>query len=145
MSSTEVQTLTFSVDKPFIYEVQSVSIASNEPLFHLSFKAGRTNSILSDFQSISDAQDAVPFLETELNSLPDVKVRVDKAVSGTGQDSNPWKFMVTFLEPVGPLPLLTSDNANVLQEVQGLSTLSSSVVVSYEGEYTDDFQFDASA
>ena len=144
VSSTEVQTLTFSVDKPFVYKVQSVSILSNEPLFHLSFKAGRTDSILSNFQSISEAQNALLSLETELNSLPNVKVRVDRAVSGTGQDSNPWKFRVTFLEPVGPLPLFTSDSAIILQEVQGEST-PGSVVLSYEGEYTNDIRFDASA
>jgi hypothetical protein len=32
-----------------------------------------------------------------------------------------------------------------LQEVQGESTLSRSVIISYKGEYTDDIQFDASA
>ena len=72
--------------------------------------------ILKKFQSIFEAQNTVPFLDTKLNSLPDVKVRVDKGVSGTGQDSNPWKFRVTFLEPVGPLPLLNYDNVNILQD-----------------------------
>ena len=43
------------------------------------------------------------------------------------------------------MPLLDSDNALITQVVQGESTLSGSVVLSYEGEYTDDIPFDASA
>ena len=145
ISATEVQTLTLSADKPFVYEVQSVSISSNVELFYLSYKAGRTKTIPCNFQSISEAEDAVSSIEAELNSLPHVKVRVGTVVTGTGQEGSPWKFRITFLEPVGPLPLLTSDNAIIVQEVQGGSTLAGSVVLSYEGEYSEDIQFDASA
>ncbi|KAL3774885.1 hypothetical protein ACHAW5_007303 [Stephanodiscus triporus] len=146
LSATEVQTLTLSVDKPFVYEVQSVAISVRVPSFYLSFRdAGETSSIPCNFESISDAQEAATSLEVELNSLPAIKVRVDKMVSGTGEEDNPWKFRVTFLEPVGPLPLLRSDNANIVQEVQGESTLVGSLVLSYEGDYTDDIRFDASA
>ena len=145
-SATEVQTLTLSVDKPFVFEVQSVYISSSVPSFYLSFKqAGKTNSMPCNFGSVAGAQEAVTSLEAELNSLPSVKVRVDNAVSGTGQEYNPWKFRITFLEPVGPLPLLHSDNAKIAQEVQDESTLGGSVVLSYEGEYTDNIRFDASA
>ena len=98
-----------------------------------------------NFQSISEAKDAVSSIEAELNSLPHVKVRVGTVVTGTGQEGSPWKFRITFLELVGPLPLLTSDNAIIVQEVQGGSTLAGSVVLSYEGEYSDNIQFDASA
>ena len=145
-SATEIQTITMSVDKPFLYEVQSISVSSGSTLFDLSFKSGpKTNSITCNFPTIVEARDAVPSLEAELNALPDLKVRVDTAVSGTGEVNDPWQFRVTFLEPVGPLPLLSSDNAVITQAVQGESTLSGSVVLSYEGEYTDDIPFDASA
>ncbi|KAL7532002.1 hypothetical protein ACHAXR_005653, partial [Thalassiosira sp. AJA248-18] len=143
-SATEVQTITMSADKPFIYEVQSISVSSGSESFDLSFRGTRTSSVSCNFLSIVEARDAVPSLEAELNALPDVKVRVDPAVVGTGEENNPWQFRVTFLEPVGPLPLLNSDNAVIAQSVQGESTLSGSVVLSYEGEYTDDIPFDAS-
>ena len=138
--------IAMSVDKPFIYEVQSISVSSSSASFDLSFNDGsRTNSISCNFLSIIEAREAVSSLEAEINALPDVKVRVDTVVSGTGKESSPWQFRVTFLEPVGPLPLLNSDNAYITQEVQGESTLAGSIVLSYEGEYTDDIPFDSSA
>ncbi|KAL9189871.1 hypothetical protein ACHAXT_009546 [Thalassiosira profunda] len=144
-SATEIQTVTMSVDKPFVYEVQSVSVASSSASFDLSFQSGpRTSPIACSFASVAEAQAAVPSIEAELNALPDLKVRVDTTVSGTGEDSDPWRFRVTFLEPVGPLPLLDSDRATIAQIVQGESTLQGSVVLSYEGAYTDDIPFDAS-
>jgi hypothetical protein len=130
LSATEVQILTLLVDKPFIYKVQSVFISGRVPSFSLSFKqAGITNLMPCNFGSIAEAQEAVTSLEAELNSLPSGKVWVDNVVSGTGQESNPWKFRITFLEPVGPLPLLNSENAKIVQEVQGKSTLGGSVVL----------------
>jgi len=39
-SATEIQTVTMSVDKPFIYEVQSISVSSSSASFDLSFNDG---------------------------------------------------------------------------------------------------------
>ena len=72
-------------------------------------------------------------------------MHVDDEVTGSGSDEDPWTYTVTFLEPVGPLPLLWSDNAVVSQVVQGHSTLDGTMVLSYDGQYTDDIAFDASA
>lgn len=145
-SATEIQTITMSVDKPFIYEVQSISVSNDDASFDLSFKSGpRTSSVVCNFPSIVEAREAVPSIEAELNALSDLKVRLDTAVGGTGTGSDPWTYLVTFLTPVGPLPLLNSNNAVITQEVQGESTLSGSLVLSYEGEYTTDIAFDASA
>ena len=52
---------------------------------------------------------------------------------------------MTFLEPVGALPLLESNDAEVTQIVQGQSTLDGSFVHAYEGQFTNDIPFDASA
>ena len=145
-AATEIQTITLSVDKPFVYEVQSISVLTSSSSFDLSFKSGpRTSAIPCNFASLVEAQDAVTSIEAEINALPDIKVRVDSAVGGVGEAGNPWRFKVTFLEPVGPLPLLDSNNADITQVVQGEATLGGSVVLSYEGEYTDDISFDASA
>jgi len=146
-ASTEIQTITLSVDKPFTYEQQSIAVMNSDTSFDLSFRGGPpTNMIACNFASNVEAQEAVATLEAELNSLPGVKVLVDTSVGGvTGLENNPCVFRVTFLEPVGPLPLLNSNKAVITQRVQGKSTLQGSVVLSYEGEYTDDIAFDESA
>lgn len=146
MSATEIQTIRLSADKPFTYEIQMISISSDNLSFDLSFKSGpRTNSIPCNFGTAAEASDAAGLVEAELNSLPGLKVQVDGTVSGAGMDDDPWKFRVTFREPVGPLPLLESDNAEILQVLQGDSSLIGSLVLSYQGEYTGDIPFDASA
>ncbi len=146
LSSTETQTIRLSVDKPFTYEIQTISISSDKSSFDLAFKAGpRTNPIPCNFQSMAEASEAARLVEVELNSLSSLKVRVDNAVSGAGTEDDPWMFRVTFREPVGPLPLLQSDNAFISQELQGDSSLIGSLVLSYEGEYTGDIPYDASA
>jgi len=145
-SATEVQTITLSVDKPFIYEVQSIAVSNDDASFDLSFKDGPSTSLIScNFASINEAQEAVSSIESELNALPNVKVSIDTAVGGSGLENVPWTYRVTFLDPVGPLPLLNSNKATITQLVQGESTLGGSIVLSYEGEYTDDIAFDASA
>eukprot|EP00970_Alexandrium_tamarense_P002964 scaffold427_cov103-Alexandrium_tamarense.AAC.19 len=145
-SATEIQTITVYADKPFRYEVQSVAIPSSRSSFNLSYRSGPTTSdVACTFANTAEADAAVSSLENELNSLPGVTVRVHPEITGNGDDDNPWTFKVTFIEPVGPLPLLDSDNAVVTQLVQGDSTLDGSLVLSYEGEYTDDMSFDASA
>ena len=144
-SATEIQTVTISSDRPFVYEVQSVSCANDTPSLQLSFMSGpKTGPISCNFADAEAAQAAVQSLEDELNSLPNLKARVDPLVSGDGNEDSPWRFEVTILEPVGPLPLLESDTASISQVVQGESTLSGSVVVSYQGAYTSDIAFDAS-
>ena len=146
VSVTEIQTITISADKPFAYEVQSIEVTTLDASFDLSFMAGqKTSAISCNFVDVEEANAATSIIEAELNELSSVKVRVDPTVTGNGGDADPWKFMVTFLEPIGPLPLLQSNNADVSQVIQGESTLSGSFVLSYEGEYTDDIMFDASA
>eukprot|EP00804_Cyclotella_cryptica_P021433 CCRYP_005783-RA/>CCRYP_005783-RA protein AED:0.00 eAED:0.00 QI:831/1/1/1/1/1/3/2372/6166 len=145
-SATEIQSITVSADKPFIYEVQSIIIPSSCSTFDLSFMSdSKTNSISCNFADISEASIAVSTLQDELNNLSNVKVHVDTRVSGSGEADNPWQFKVTFIEPVGPLPLLNSGDVEISQVVQGESTLSGSFVISYEGKYSADIPFDATA
>jgi hypothetical protein len=144
-SSTEVQTITISADKPFVYEVQTISLNSCST-FDVSFMgSSTTNSVPCNFLDASEFAASSSMLQDELNALPNVKVRVDTASSASQGDANPWQFRVTFLEPVGALPLLESNDAEVTQIIQGQSTLDGSFVLSYEGQFTDDIPFDASA
>ena len=146
VSATEIQTITMSADKPFVYEVQSIEVTNLDSSFDISFKSGpKTNAISCNFVDLDEAKAATSNIEAELNALSSVKVRVDPSVTGNGDGADPWKFLVTFLEPIGPLPLLESNGADISQVIQGESTLSGSIVLSYDGEYTDDILFDASA
>ena len=146
-SSTEVQSITISADRPFVYEAQLITIDSSSCItFTVSFMgSSETNTIPCSFADESEFTASASLLERELNALPDIKVRVDADRSFIEDGSNFSQFKVTFLEPVGSLPLMESDHAEVSQVVQGESTLSGSFVLSYEGEYTDDIPFDASA
>jgi hypothetical protein len=145
LSVAEIQTITISSDKPFIYEVQMIEVTNLDSSFDLSFMSGpKTNPISCNFDNLDEAKDAAALIESELNVLSGVKVRVDPStVTGNGDDVDPWKFMVTFIEPVGSLPLMESNSADISQVIQGDSTLVGSIVLSYEGEYTDDIPFDA--
>ena len=159
---TEIQTITSSVDQAFVYETQSIAIPSSASTFRLSFGTNSvTNPIACDFATLEEAQAGAIIIKAELEATTsssanadddddgshrDIVVSVDeKQVSGDGSDENPWVFIVTFVEPVGPLPLLWSDNAVITQITQGHSTLDGTMVLSYDGEYTDDIAFDASA
>ena len=146
-SSTEVQSIAISADKPFVYEVQHITIDSTSCVeLTVSFMgSSETNGIPCSFATESEITSSASLLEDELNALPDVKVRVDADSSFIEDGSNFSQFKVTFLEPVGPLPLLESNHGEISQVVQGESILSGSFVLSYEGEYTDDIPFDASA
>ena len=145
-SATEIQSITISADKPFVYEVQSIEVTTIASSFDLSFMTSPiTNAISCNFADLDDAKAATAIIEAEINSLSNIKVHVDPTVTGNGEANDPWKFLVTFVEPIGPLPLLQSNNAIISQVVQGESALSGSIVLSYEGEYTDDIPFDATA
>ena len=163
---TEIQTITSSVDQAFVYEVQSIAIPSSASNFRLSFGTNSmTNPISCNFATLEEARAAAGIIKAELEATSassasagdgssayddtynsNIIVFVDdNRISGDGSDEDPWKFVVTFVEPVGPLPLLWSDNAVVTQLTQGHTTLDGTMVLSYDSEYTDDIAFDASA
>ena len=144
----EVQTITSAADKKFIYEIQSVAIAASAVNFTLSFdQSSDTNPILCDFESIIEAQNAASILQVELEGLASkVSILVNtESTGGDGSDADPWTFRITFLEPLGPLPLLESDKALVSRLVQGKSNMLGTMVLSYDGKYTDDISYSDSA
>ena len=47
-------------------------------------------------------------------------------VTGSGVDGKPWTYTITFIDPVGSLPLIESDNGIIRRIVQWL--LDSSVI-----------------
>ena len=128
-SSTEVQTITISADKPSVYEVQSVVVESSCGTFDISFIGSSTDLIPCNFADKSKFTSSAVVIEDELIALRNVKARVDAVESATGDSNNPWEFKVTFFEPVGPLPLLDSNDVEISQIVQGELTLSGSFVI----------------
>ena len=136
---TEIQTITTSADKAFIYEVQSVSILDS----HHSFKLSLNN----DYTAIIAVQEQGPHpqvVEAELNKLEGVTVMVDPMVQGSGVEGDPWTILVTFIEPVGNVPLLESDKAEITEDIRGFSPLAGTLVLGFAGEFTPDLQFDCS-
>ena len=70
-SATEIQNITISADKPFIYGVQRLSIPTSCSTFDLSFMTGpKTGAISFSFADALEASAIVSTLEDELNSLP---------------------------------------------------------------------------
>jgi len=88
-ASAEVQTITISADKPFVYEVQSIVVESSCGTFDISFMGSSTDSIPCNFADKSEFTSSTVVIEDELKA-----------------SNNPWEFKVTFFKPVGPLPLL---------------------------------------
>ena len=86
-----------------------MAIAASAVNFTLSFdQSSDTNPILCDFESIIEAQNAASILQVELEGLASkVSILVNtESTGGDGSDADPWTFRITFLEPLGPLPLL---------------------------------------
>ena len=92
-----------------------------------------------------------PALEAALeatNNIFNVIVDLDYVSNNTKGDT---VFTVTFLDPVGDIPDLTANttqggvSVSVNEAVKGVSPLGGTFVVSYEGQYTGDIDFDASA
>jgi hypothetical protein len=136
---TEIQTITTSADKAFIYEVQSVSIMDT----HQSFKLSLNDEYIAIIAVQAQGPDP-QVVETELNKLEGVTVVVDSVVQGSGVDGDPWTILVTFIEPVGNVPLLESDNAEITEEIRGFSPLAGTLVLGFAGEFTPDLRFDCS-
>lgn len=143
---TEIQQITTSVDKAFVYEIQTVSVLSSAGAFALSFNDGpNTNHIACNFQDAAEAAASVLTLKAELEGVANVLVNIDSFVVGTGSVEDPWEYRITFLDPIGAINLLQSDNAEVSEVVQGKSYIDGTFVLSYNGRYTSDIPFDASA
>ena len=72
-------------------------------------------------------------------------IDVASKVTGSGIDETPWTYTITFIDPVGPLPLKESDNGIIRRIVQGESNIDELFVLLYGGQYSDDIPFYASS
>lgn len=142
---TEIQSVTSSSDKTFIHEIQTVAVLNSDGTFRLSFMGDQTGILSCNFASSGDAIGSVDNLEKELNRLDGVFVEVNPSIEGSGVVGDPWIYKVTFVEPVGNLELLSSDNAEIHEVSQGFSPLSGTFVLAFNGEYTKDIPFDSPA
>ena len=78
---------------------------------YFSFNEGsQTKSLSFNFESTNTAQTYISILKEELESLNNIRVSIDTIVQGKGSTIDPWIYTITFLDPVGPVPLLLSNN-----------------------------------
>jgi PA14 domain./Fibronectin type III domain./Filamin/ABP280 repeat. len=144
---TEVQTITISANRPFVSEVQIISVPSSSSNgLTFTFQDQITNKISYDFSTVQDAWGVSKMIGDALNNLNGVHVDVS-VVENEGGDlfNDVWTYKVTFLEPVGDLPLVQSDVATASEFIQGYSPLNGTFVLSYEGYFTNNIPFDSSA
>ena len=72
-------------------------------------------------------------------------IEVASKVTGSGIDGKPWTYTITFVDPVGSLPLIESDKEIIRRIVQGESNIDGSFVLFYDGQYTGDIPYNASS
>jgi len=143
---TEIQTITSSSDISFINEVQSISIVNSTTPYTLSFNGStETNYISRSFRDDKSLQASTSLLKSEIEAIADVVILIDSNVSGSGIAEDPWVYTITFLEPVGELPLIVSDSAKIQKSSQGESNLGGTFVLSYMNHFTSNIRFDASS
>ena len=146
IGNTEVQVIRLSGDKSFTHEVQQISILNSSEYFSLSYaNTVHTEEILCNFSDISEATALASTIESQIEKLGLFDVEVSLNITGSDVNIGFLFYIVTFLDPVGPIDLLGSDNAIVTEISKGLSYIEGSFVLSFEGQFTEDIRFDASS
>jgi hypothetical protein len=148
----EVQTITVSADIDFTREEQQFTIAttttslvmewyssSSAVASEISISGSGTGSavIASDIESALE-------LETAANGSP-LEVTVTSIDDTSNSDTT---FKIVFTNPVGDIPTLvvtTPTSTEVVESVKGVTPVTGSFTVFFEGQYTDDIAMDASA
>lgn len=141
---TEIQTITLSADTTFRYEIQSLNLDQSQGNITLRFGSKSTNQISYNISDTSSLESLQLELEQELNRIDNIKVTI-QVISSISEDLNSTAFEITFLEPVGDLRLLESDNGNVTEVVSGFSPFEGSFVLEFGDQYTTDIPYDSSA
>jgi hypothetical protein len=136
----EIQTITVACDVNFVREVQEVQLAGGQAVT-VSFNGQPAYSTTLS----STASTAATQLEQAIESFYDSngnQVLVDVTVVNT-------TYSVRFISPVGDVPTLeieeNSVSVDVLESVKGVSPIQGTYTILFEGQYTDDLAFDASA
>jgi hypothetical protein len=127
---TEVQSIAMSSDHAVVYEVLSLSVLESEKSFWLSYAdSNLTQSFNCHFSNQTEAAGLADSLKVEIEKVAPVKVAIDPFISGSGLQDNPWIYTITFIEPVGPQPLLVSNNVEVKELREGFFPLIGSFVL----------------
>jgi hypothetical protein len=139
----EVQTITIASDDEFIREEKLFTVLSlSAPLrFHYSGATGNLTVVVSSISS-SAIQSAIQQTFVDSEGVP-----LNVLVSNVGNT-----FKVEFISPVGSVGDLWIEGLQggvytpitVVENVRGVSPLSGTFTVYYEGEFTDDIDFNAS-
>ena len=67
---TEIQTITLSSSKAFIYEVQTISLLNSDETFSLSFNSSiYSNAIPCNFTDTTKAKQIINTIKSELESI----------------------------------------------------------------------------
>jgi hypothetical protein len=142
---TEVQTITVAGSVDITLEEQLISVASGTTEIKFVWNGnaevtvngpGGSGAVTED-----DLKDALETLNADNGSILDVSVTSEA-------DSTHTTFRVVFTNPVGDIPTIdvTSPSTAIVSEsVKGVTPVTGSFTVFYEGEYTDDIPMDASA
>jgi len=139
----EIQTITIASDDNIVKEVQQVTLSglTSSSVISVSFP-GLTAKTFTTTSTLASAVSAQ--LATTIASFTDVSqiFIVDVTESSS-------VYSVTFTSPVGNVPAMTiligSTNQPVTKYITGSSPLGGTFTVFFEGEYSADINFDASA
>ena len=165
---TETQIIVLSSDVEFVPDVQSVHVVCDDAVdvsaeceFVLQLDGGTdtTTTLKTKFDGGGTASTAleVEHALEKLDGINDVVVTAGTAQDGINADAfkgSSWD--VTFVSPVGDVGNLVvldadgttysnADGYNVVELVKGESGLGGTFSVAYEGHYSRDIAFDASA
>ena len=162
MGVTEIQTVTTSCDREFVAEEQTLTVPEYDFNFTLYLDDADDKTVtlshLTTAEKLEEALEATA-------GIYDVTVTKDSSAYtelGRGRYS---LFRVTFLDPVGDLPDLIANttslsapgannygpdypnnaSVSVVEVVKGYSGLAGTFSLAFEGAYTADLAFDASA
>ena len=138
---TEVQDVVLDADVGFVSDVQELTIADDATYTVTIPGASGTADVGADAGAAA--------LQAALESLDTVNtVAVTKHTPSTGLAS----YLVTFLDPVGDVGAIEVDDVvpsgstvSRAEVTKGVSPLMGTFVLSYDGAYTQDIDFDASA
>ena len=151
----EVQTITIAADDTFTREEQIVTITYSGSAVGQSFalnfpdSLGHPSPLLNVDSSASQVEAAFDGMITS-DGAP-VIVSVSKAAPVVSGGQTTVAYAITFIDPVGDVPelVVTNTTAGVtfdsVEGVKGKSPIKGSFTILYEGEFSNDINFDASA
>jgi len=139
----EIQTFTLAADVDFIREVQSFRIATAGASVTVSLFGLPAVTVLSSQLTSDDA------FTTALESFVGPNGQPVSVVVSHVSVGALMAFSVQFFNPVGDVPTLSimqgTQIIQVIEAIKGVSPISGTFTLFYEGQFTNDIAFDGSA